>query len=86
MNCFTGLKSLLLIKKKVIGGVFLAMYQQDDGTFYLEAESNEFRVWRLTRDEDIANEYYARFWFWSWLIEAIPSRTFLRLATFLMRK
>lgn len=58
----------------------------DDGiTHYVEAESNEFRVWKLTKDELIAEEYFKRFCFWSWFIEAIPSRLFLRLATYLMR-
>ncbi|MFV1994974.1 MAG: hypothetical protein ACC661_06020 [Verrucomicrobiales bacterium] len=80
------MKGLTLIKRRRIGGVLLASFRQEDGTYYVEAEGNEFRVWRLTRDPDIANEYYLRFWFWSWLIEAVPSHLFLRLATWFMRR
>ena len=81
-----GLKGLRPIKKRQIGGVLLAFYQQEDGMYYVEAESDEFGVWRMTRDEEIAREYYVRYWFWSWLVEAIPSELFLQLATFFMRR
>ena len=80
------MRSLVPIKQRFVGGVLLALYRQEDGTYYLEAESDEFRVWRLTRDREVAREYYVRFWFWSWWIEAIPSALFLRFATWMMRK
>ena len=64
----------------------MLLFLSNDGkTHYVEAENHQFRVWKLTRDELIANEYFDRFCFWSWFIEAIPSRTFLRLATYFMR-
>jgi hypothetical protein len=79
-------KALRLIRKKQIGGILLALYQQGDGTYYLEAEADEFRVWRLTRDPAIAKEYFQRYWFWCWLVEAIPSDHFLLMALWFMRR
>jgi hypothetical protein len=80
------LKALRLIRRKTIGGILLALYQQGDGTYYVEAEANEFRVWRLTQDPEIAREYFQRYWFWCWLIEAIPSDLFMRTAIWFMRR
>jgi hypothetical protein len=76
---------MTVIKRKRIGGTLVQYCQSDEGTFYVEAESDEFRVWRMTRDELLSKEIYQRFRFWVWFIEAIPSRTFLRLATWLMK-
>ncbi|MEM7145899.1 MAG: hypothetical protein AAF591_12250 [Verrucomicrobiota bacterium] len=80
------MRALRLIRRKQIGGILLALYRQGDGTYYVEAESDEFRVWRLTRDAAIAKEYFQRYWFWGWLIEAIPSGMFLGMAIWFMRR
>ena len=76
---------MTILKRKETGSILVLLCQTDDGTYYVEAENVEFRAWRLTRDRRIADEYYKRFRFWSWLIEAIPSRLFLRIATYFMR-
>ncbi|MEM9481798.1 MAG: hypothetical protein AAGA58_19280 [Verrucomicrobiota bacterium] len=74
------------LERKQIGGILVLHCLTGDGkTHYVEAESHEFRVWKLTRDELIAEEYFKRFCFWSWFIEAIPSHLFLRMATYFMR-
>ena len=79
-------QALKTLKRKQIGHILVLQFLANDGkTHYVEAESHQFRVWKLTKDELIADEYFKRFCFWSWFIEAIPSRVFLRLATYLMR-
>ena len=75
------------LKEKWIGPVLVAQYLQErDHLYYLEAEGPNFRVWRMTRDPERADELFSRFKFWSWLIVAIPSRLFLRVAAFFMRR
>lgn len=80
------MRELHLIRQKQVGGTLLALYRQQDGTFYVEAESNEFRVWRLTRDLAIAKEYFQRYWLWGWFAEALPGDLFLRTAIWFMRR
>ena len=74
-----------MLERRRTGGILLLYCRTDDGVYYVEAEGARFRVWRLTRDEWIAKEYWKRFVFWCWLIEAVPFRWFLRLATWFMR-
>lgn len=74
-----------ILERRQTGRILLLYCLADDGVYYVEAEGSRFRVWRLTRDEAIAREYWARFRFWCWLIEAIPFRWFLRMATWFMR-
>ena len=76
---------MTILKKHQTGSILILMCKTEDDTWYVEAENVEFRVWRLTRDRRIADEYFKRFRFWSWLIEAIPSRLFLKVATYFMR-
>ena len=74
-----------ILERRQTGGILLLFCLTDDGVYYVEAEDARFRVWRLTRDEAVAREYWIRFRFWCWLIEALPSDRFLRLATWFMR-
>ncbi len=76
---------MTVIKRRQIGRILLLYCLAERGVYYLEAEREDFRVWRLTRDELIAREYWRRFRFWCWFIEAIPFHWFLRIATWFMR-
>lgn len=73
-----------VLKERRLGSILVLM-SRDKATFYIEAENDDFRVWRLTENREIAEEYYSRFVFWAWFIEAIPSTIFLKFATYLMR-